>query len=152
MKLDETKNYNAVLVVLEDKLTQVDLSPGCYPGSFTVFHNGTQVTTTAEYDNCLDAYYHKSDDGNEFYLRMHILENQDQQAVHSLPDPVAVKNESDIAIQTVTTSIAIGETDMVDLPFAIGIFQSTAMIYRAWLETGSISRANKKILFDVFRL
>lgn len=150
MKLDTNKSYTDIPVVLNDKLTHVDLKPA---GSdcFMLFENGKVLTDMVEYDERLDVYTHMSDDGSEFYFVMRVLDENEGNS-RGIPDKAALQKQALINITPVLTAATQGQIHMDDLSFAVNIFNSPAFMHKAWEDTGDIDLAHQKIIKDIFRL
>lgn len=110
--------------------------------------NGATFPVT-DYEERLDVMYSPSDDGSIWYTTMVVLD--DVEAAGKIP-PKEELADVYTRIKPVFDSVAAGNTDTDDLRFAMLIMKSQECMYRAYNKTGSVEKADKTILNDIFRL
>lgn len=110
--------------------------------------NGTEFQIT-DYDDRLDVMYSPSDDGTIWYYSMVVLD--DGETAGKVPSKEELA-EVYTRAKPVFDSVAVGDTDIEDLGFAMLILRSQECMYRAYNKTGSVEKADRLIMKDIFRL
>ena len=124
-----------------------DFSAGCYSGTLSLDVNGIHYTDQLDYRSDIDAYYHMSDDGNEFYHSVYIFNDDEDEEVPDIGDIKKVTGP----ISEMVMKLSDGQILAEDMTYFINICNTPALLCSQWKKNGKdIEKAQRAIMRDIF--